>query len=387
MIFPEGTRIRHGSLARPKRGRRPAGAGERRAGRAGRGDGQPSAPGAAGSSARCKVHVRCGAPAHLPARARSPRRPGARGDGADLAVRRAPVGVARRPAAAAHRRRRRSRLDGHRAGRRARARRASRSSSAAAPLAQAERLAAERENSDHLPGVALPDGITVTTVSRIEFAGRGPRRVRRALLRACPPRSGEVGASIGERIRGAGVLQGARAPARHAPVAPTSPSAPALARVAALAGPAHAARGRRAGASVVVASRDADLRRQLVRAVREGGRRRRGDRRRDGRRARGVRARTPPRWPPRPPAAPAHQRRRRGRGPRLRRGARAGAGTRARAARPSPAWPARATWWRRVHGRGQPQPPRRRACSRPSRAPRCRCSGWPLERDAGSPRR
>ena len=113
VIFPEGTRIRTGSLARPKRG----------VGRLALQSGMPVVPIAVTNSEHARRRLadqagqgplRCGPAAHLPARGRAVAVPRGRGHRAHLALRRAPVGVARRPAAAAHGRRRRRRLDGHR---------------------------------------------------------------------------------------------------------------------------------------------------------------------------------------------------------------------------------------------------------------------------------
>ena len=125
VIFPEGTRIRTGSLARPKRG----------VGRLALQSGKPVVPIAVTNSEHARsgwrikpvrVHIRCGPPLTFPRVEKPVALPRRRGHRADLAVRRAPVGVARRPAAAAHGGRRGRRLDGHRRRHRARARRARR---------------------------------------------------------------------------------------------------------------------------------------------------------------------------------------------------------------------------------------------------------------------
>ena len=120
VIFPEGTRIRRGSLGRPRRG----------VGRLALESGAPVVPIAVSGSEHArrgwrirpvKVHLRFGAPLTFPRVDRPVAVPGRRGDRADLALRGAAVGVARRAAAAAHRGRRRRGLHGHRRGHRPRA--------------------------------------------------------------------------------------------------------------------------------------------------------------------------------------------------------------------------------------------------------------------------
>ena len=154
VIFPEGTRIRTGSLGAPKRG----------VGRLALQSGEPVVPIAVTDSRarppRLAHQAGEGPPAlrpcaHLPARGRPVAVPRRRGHRAHLALRRAPVGVARRPAAAAHRRRGGRGLDGHRGRGGARAGRGSRCSSAAAPALRQRRCAADRENARYLPGLRL----------------------------------------------------------------------------------------------------------------------------------------------------------------------------------------------------------------------------------------
>ena len=114
LIFPEGTRTRPGSLGKPKRG----------VGRLALETGAPVVPVAViGTEAvrrgwrirPHKVRIRAGRPLRFPQR--RGRLAGARDGGhrADLAVRDAPVGVARRPAADPPRRDRRRRGPGARA--------------------------------------------------------------------------------------------------------------------------------------------------------------------------------------------------------------------------------------------------------------------------------
>ena len=113
LIFPEGTRIRPGALGRPRRG----------VGRLALETGAPVVPVAIiGTEAvrkgwrirPHKVRVRVGRAAHLPAGPGAVAHARRRRHRPHLAVRDAPVGVARRPAAAAPRRGHRRRLVGHR---------------------------------------------------------------------------------------------------------------------------------------------------------------------------------------------------------------------------------------------------------------------------------
>ena len=197
VIFPEGTRIRTGSLARPKRG----------VGRLALQSGKPVVPIAVTNSERArsgwrirpvKVHIRCGPPLHLPARGGAVALPGGRGDRADLALRRASVGVARRP----------SRRCGPRPSS-APARWArppppfSRATGLDVQLgcrtgAQAEALRAARENTRYLPGVELDKGIDVKTVPEIEFAGVD-LVVLAVPCASLPAAVGEIGARMGDR--------------------------------------------------------------------------------------------------------------------------------------------------------------------------------------------
>ena len=231
LIFPEGTRIRPGSLGHAQARRRAPGARDRRARRPRR---------------RHRHRGRPPGLAHPPAQGPHPRRPrrctsrsvdepspqlAAGGHRPHLALRDAAVGVARRAAAAAPRA---SSSAPARAGTGlavdARPRAASRSSSAAAPPSRRARWRATRSDERYLPGVraarrrrrahAPP---TSTSPPPTSCASPSPRpRLPAALA--------EHGARVPTR---AGVLvlaKGARAaaPARCPP--PTSPSACARAR-------------------------------------------------------------------------------------------------------------------------------------------------------------
>src|SRR5215211_856169 len=136
-------------------------------------------------------------------------------------------------------------------------------------VAQAERLDAERENAAYLPGVRLDRSIEVTTASRIEFAGVD--LVVLAVPCSCLPAAlGEVGTRVGDRSAVLVASKGLVPPLGSTPTAYVSERVHARA-VAALAGPAHAREAIEVGASVVVATRDADLRRQLGDVLAAGG--------------------------------------------------------------------------------------------------------------------
>ena len=267
VVFPEGTRIRYGSLARPKRG----------VGRLALETGAPVLPVAVKGSEHArkgwrvrpvKVHIRIGAPLTFPTVQRPspflarevteriwpcvelqwewlgglpPLRTaavvGAGSMGTALAAVLARAGLEVQLACRT--------------------------------AAQAERLDAERENRAHLPGVAFDKAIAVTTVSRIEFAGVD-LVVMAVPCASLPAAVGEVGARIGERSAVLVASKGLVPPLGTLPCAYVSERTRARA-VAALAGPAVAHEAVGLGASVVVASRDGDLRRQLQEVLVSGG--------------------------------------------------------------------------------------------------------------------
>jgi 1-acyl-sn-glycerol-3-phosphate acyltransferase len=134
---------------------------------------------------------------------------------------------------------------------------------------QAARLLDDRENSAYLPGVALDSGIEPKTVREIEFAGVD-LVVLAVPCSALPAVLGQIGARMGERSAVLVTSKGL------VPPLGTTPSAYVVERVrsravASLAGPAHAREAIEVGASVVVATRDADLRRQLREVLHAGG--------------------------------------------------------------------------------------------------------------------
>jgi glycerol-3-phosphate dehydrogenase (NAD(P)+) len=267
VIFPEGTRIRTGSLARPKRG----------VGRLALQSGKPVVPIAVTNSERVrsgwrikpvKVHIRFGPPLTFP-RVEEPSRflagevteriwpcvelqwewlgglpplrtaavvgAGSMGTAAAAVLTRAGVEVQL----------------GCRTG------------------AQAETLRASRENTRYLPGLELDRGIDVKTVPEIEFAGVD-LVVLAVPCASLPAAVGEIGARVGDRSAVLVASKGLVPPLGTTPAAFVSERVRARA-VATLAGPAHAREAIELGASVVVASRDPDLRRQLRDLLEAGG--------------------------------------------------------------------------------------------------------------------
>jgi glycerol-3-phosphate dehydrogenase (NAD(P)+) len=134
---------------------------------------------------------------------------------------------------------------------------------------QAELLRNSRQNDSYLPGVELEPEIQVATVPEIEFAATD-------LVVLCVPCGslpsvmGQIGALVGERSAVLVTSKGLVPPLGTTPVAYVSERVLARA-VAIVAGPAHAREAVTAGASVVVASHDADLRLQLQEALERGG--------------------------------------------------------------------------------------------------------------------
>jgi glycerol-3-phosphate dehydrogenase (NAD(P)+) len=267
VIFPEGTRIKAGSLAKPKRG----------VGRLALQSGAPVVPVAVAGSGRAragwrirpvKVHVRCGPPLTFPRVERpSPFLAGEVTEriwpcvglqwewlGGLPPLRTAAVVGAGAMGTAAAVVLSRAGLDVQLGCRTA---------------AQAERLEAERENADYLPGVTLDGAIRCRTVPEIEFAGVD-LVVLAVPCRALPAAVGEIGAHVGERSAVLVASKGLVPPLGTTPTAYVSERVRARA-VAGLAGPAHASEAIELGASVVVATRDPDLRRQLSEVLEAGG--------------------------------------------------------------------------------------------------------------------
>ena len=134
---------------------------------------------------------------------------------------------------------------------------------------QAEQVAAERRNEAYLPGLDLPAGVTVSTVSDIEFFGVD-LVVLAVPSRDLPAAVAGIGARIGERTAVLVLSKGVVGPLGSLPTMYVAERIRARA-VGCLGGPAHAHEAVAAGASVVLASSDADLRRQLGDALGQAG--------------------------------------------------------------------------------------------------------------------
>jgi glycerol-3-phosphate dehydrogenase (NAD(P)+) len=127
--------------------------------------------------------------------------------------------------------------------------------------AQAEEIGKARANEDRLPGVALPDGVTTLALADIEFAGVD-LVVFAVPTQSLPLAVAEVGADVGERSAVLVAAKGLVPPLGTAPTLYVSERVRARA-VACLGGPAHAEEAVNSGASVLLASADPDFRRQL----------------------------------------------------------------------------------------------------------------------------
>jgi glycerol-3-phosphate dehydrogenase (NAD(P)+) len=267
VIFPEGTRIRTGSLQRPKRG----------VGRLALESGKPVVPIAVTGSERArdgwrikpvKVHLRFGAPLTFPhVEDPSPFLAGEVTEriwpcvelqwewlGGLPPLRTAAVIGAGRMGTATS-------IVLARAGLQVQL--------GCRTAAQAERVATERVNGAYLPGVELEAGIQVRTVSELDLTGVD--LVVLAVPCACLAAVlGEVGTRMHDRSSVLVASKGLVPPLGTTPSAYVSERVHARA-VATLAGPAQAREMIEAGASAVVATRDPDLRRQLRDVLGAGG--------------------------------------------------------------------------------------------------------------------
>jgi 1-acyl-sn-glycerol-3-phosphate acyltransferase len=135
--------------------------------------------------------------------------------------------------------------------------------------AQAEALRADPENTRYLPGLQLDPAIDVKTVPEIELGGVD-LVVLAVPCASLPAAVGEIGARMGDRSAVLVTSKGLVPPLGSTPAAYVSERVRARA-VATLAGPAHAREAIELGASVVLASHDADLRRQLHDLLEAGG--------------------------------------------------------------------------------------------------------------------
>jgi glycerol-3-phosphate dehydrogenase (NAD(P)+) len=135
--------------------------------------------------------------------------------------------------------------------------------------AQAKRLREVGENTAYLPGVRLEAAVDPKPVTDIEFAG-----VDLVVLAvpcvSLPAAVGEIGARMGERSAVLVASKGLVPPLGTTPTAYVAERVPARA-VASLGGPAHAREAIETGASVVVATSNPDLRRQLREVLEAGG--------------------------------------------------------------------------------------------------------------------
>jgi glycerol-3-phosphate dehydrogenase (NAD(P)+) len=135
--------------------------------------------------------------------------------------------------------------------------------------AQADAVRADRMNSRYLPGLQLDRAIDVKTVPEIELAGVD-LVVLAVPCASLPAAVGEVGARMGDRSAVLVTSRGLVPPLGTTPTAYVSERVRARA-VATLAGPAHAREAIELGASVVLASSNADLRRQMHDLLEAGG--------------------------------------------------------------------------------------------------------------------
>ncbi len=267
VIFPEGTRIAEGSLGKPKRG----------VGRLALESGSPVVPIAVTGSERARdgwkikpvrVHIRFGAPLTFP-RVENPSAVLA-GEvteriwpcvslqwewlGGLPPLRTAAVIGAGRMGTAASIFLARAGLDVQLGCRTA---------------AQAERVGDERENVAHLPGVRLGRSIEVKAACDIEFAAVD-LVVLAVPCSSLPAAMADLGARVSDRSSVLVASEGLVPPLGITPSAYVSERVRARA-LATLAGPADAREAVEAGGSVVVATRDADLRRQLRDVLDAGG--------------------------------------------------------------------------------------------------------------------
>jgi glycerol-3-phosphate dehydrogenase (NAD(P)+) len=133
----------------------------------------------------------------------------------------------------------------------------------------AEEIRSEGENAAYLPGVELPDRVTATTIGEIEFAGVD------LVVLAVPSSSlpqvvGSVGARIGDRSAVLALSKGLVQPLGTLPTRYIADRVNARA-IAFLGGPSHAAESVERGAHVVLATTDDVLRYQLGKVLAQAG--------------------------------------------------------------------------------------------------------------------
>jgi glycerol-3-phosphate dehydrogenase len=134
---------------------------------------------------------------------------------------------------------------------------------------RAEEMSETRTNEQYLPGVQLPDSLTVKRAADIELAGID--LVCLAVPSAALPQAvGAIGDRVGERASVLLLSKGMVAPMAALPSEYVSERIRARA-VASLGGPAHAKEAVSGTAALVLGSRDADLRDQLGSVFDEAG--------------------------------------------------------------------------------------------------------------------
>jgi glycerol-3-phosphate dehydrogenase (NAD(P)+) len=134
---------------------------------------------------------------------------------------------------------------------------------------RAEEMAETRANQAYLPGVQLPDTLTVKRAAEIELAGID--LVCLAIPSAALPQAvGAIGDRVGQRASVLLLSKGMVAPMAALPTEYVSERIRARA-IASLGGPAHAAEAVSGTAALVLGSRDPDLREQLGSVFDEAG--------------------------------------------------------------------------------------------------------------------
>ncbi|MFN2612738.1 MAG: 1-acyl-sn-glycerol-3-phosphate acyltransferase [Solirubrobacterales bacterium] len=134
---------------------------------------------------------------------------------------------------------------------------------------QAEAMAASRENTEYLPGVRLPESVSVKRAHQIELAGCD--LVCLAVpSKALPAAVGAIGDRVGQRSAVLLLAKGLVAPMGALPNEYVRERIPARA-IACLGGPAHAMEACSGTAALVLGSADADLRAQLGEVFDEAG--------------------------------------------------------------------------------------------------------------------
>jgi glycerol-3-phosphate dehydrogenase (NAD(P)+) len=134
---------------------------------------------------------------------------------------------------------------------------------------QAARISEAGENSAYLPGVQLDAAIDPKPVTDIEFAGVD-LVVLAVPCERLPAAVGEIGARMSERSAVLVASKGLVAPLGTTPTAYVAERVPARA-VASLGGPADAREAIEVGAAVIIATTNPDLRRQLCEVLETGG--------------------------------------------------------------------------------------------------------------------